>query len=201
MFAIAFSFIFSIVRSVRKSCSRIVGLSLFPVGGVEIQGVKEGRYHEALRDIRRCCTICLVLVRVTDLERVDDSREPIDELVEVHARSVLARGGRPVVLGEPEEVVELGIDERSYPRRRAHLGLLEGRRGREADRAAALGRARYKVRGGVDLLRAGCYVCGSAYRRAVRERSSSAVATSKCSRFVIICATWESVDVFVRLPQ
>ena len=106
-----------------------------------------------MRDIRRCCTIRLVFVRVADLQRVDDGREPIDELVEVHARCVLARSGRPVVLGEPEEVVQLGIDEGSYPRRRAHLSLLEGRRGREADRAAALGRARYKRWG--DLVRTG----------------------------------------------
>lgn len=59
---------------------------------------EERTYHETLRDIRRCCAIRLVLVRLADLQRVDDGREPIDELVEVHARCVLTRGGRPVVL-------------------------------------------------------------------------------------------------------
>ena len=93
-------------------------------------------------DIRRRCAIRLVLVRLADLQRVDDGREPVDKLVEVHARCGLARRGRPVVLGETEEVVQLGVDEGGDPRRRARLGLLEGRRGREADRAAALGRAR-----------------------------------------------------------
>jgi hypothetical protein len=112
------------------------------VRGREIRGAKSGTYHEALCDIRRCCAIRLVLVRLADLQRVDDGREPVDELVEVHARCGLARRGRPVVLGETEEVVQLGVDEGGDPRRRARLGLLEGRRGREADRAAALGRAR-----------------------------------------------------------
>ena len=54
--------------------------------------------HEGLCDKRRCCAIRLVLVRLADLQRVDDRREPVDELVEVHARRVLARGGRPVIL-------------------------------------------------------------------------------------------------------
>jgi hypothetical protein len=71
-------------------------------------------------------------------------------------------------------------------------------------RWAELGRL-YKFKGWVELVylgRTGCMYTGkSAHRRAVRERSSSALATSKCSRLVIICATWESVDVFVRLPQ
>ena len=149
MFDIAFSFIFSIVRSVRKSCIRVVSLSLsFPPSLRETQGDgKERTYHEASSDIRRCCAIHLVLVRLADLQRVDDGREPVDELVEVHARCGLARGGRPVVLGESEEVVELGVDERGDPLRRARLGLLEGRRGREVDRAAALGRARWYKKG------------------------------------------------------
>lgn len=108
----------------------------------ESRGLKGLTHHEALCDIRRCCAIRLVFVRLADLQRVDDRREPIDELVEVHARCVLARGGRPVVLRETEEVVEFGIDEGRYPRRCTRLGLLEGRRGCEADRAAALGRAR-----------------------------------------------------------
>ena len=176
-------------------------LGLFPWGR-EIRGAKSGTYHEALCDIRRCCAIRLVLVRLADLQRVDDGREPVDELVEVHARCGLARRGRPVVLGETEEVVQLGVDEGGDPRRRARLGLLEGRRGREADCAAALGRAR-KLQGveAVGLVPTGEYIYGGAHRRAVKERSSSALATSKCSRLVIICATWESVDVFARLPQ
>ena len=65
---------------------------------MEIPSEEKLTDHEALCDIRRRCAIRLVLVRLADLERVDDRREPIDELVEVHARCVLARGGRPVVL-------------------------------------------------------------------------------------------------------
>ena len=98
------------VRSVRKSYyididniyqCRVVSLQFeapsptSPYGALENS---EKTDHEALCDIRRCCAIRLVLVRLADLQRVDDSREPIDELVEVHARGVLARGGRPVVL-------------------------------------------------------------------------------------------------------
>ena len=125
------------------------------------QGVRKGRtYHEALGDICCCCAIRLVLVRLADLQRVDDGREPVDELVEVHARCGLTRGGRPVVLGESEEVVELGVNEGGNPRRRACLRLLEGRRGRETDRAAALGRARTR-RGRVGLCGWG-NVCGEA---------------------------------------
>src|SRR6266852_4035850 len=70
-------------------------------------------------------------------------------------------------------------------------------------RWAELGKP-YKYKGWVELVylrRTGMYTGKSAHRRAVRERSSSALATSKCSRLVIICATWESVDVFARLPQ
>lgn len=93
-------------------------------------------------DVRRRGAIRLVLVRVVDLERIDDGSEPVDELVEVHARGVLARGGRPVVFGEPEKVVELRVDEGHDPRRRAQLGLAEGRRGRETDRASTLCGAR-----------------------------------------------------------
>jgi hypothetical protein len=65
-----------------------------------LQSSKGGTWtnHEALCDVRRCCAIRLVLVQLADLQRVDDRREPIDELVEVHARSVLAHCGRPVVL-------------------------------------------------------------------------------------------------------
>ena len=93
MFAIAFSFIFSMVRSVRKSYNvSCCQQTLLPYEVVRLTN------HEALCDIRRCCAIRLVFVRLADLERVDDGREPIDELVEVHARCVLARGGRPVVL-------------------------------------------------------------------------------------------------------
>jgi hypothetical protein len=95
-------------------------------------------YYERLSDVRRRGAICLVFVRVTDLERVDDGREPVDELVEVHARRVLARGGRPVVLGEAEKVVELRVDEGHDPRRRTRLGLVEGRRSREVDHASTL---------------------------------------------------------------
>ena len=102
-----------------------------------------GTHHEGLRDVRRGGSIGLVLVRVADLERVDDGREPVDELVEVHARRVFARGRRPVVLGEPEKVVELGVDQGRDARRGARLRLVEGRRGREANRAPALGRAIY----------------------------------------------------------
>ena len=68
---------------------------------------RENAHDEALRDVRRCAVVRVVLVRVVDLQRVDDGREPVDKLVEVHARRVLARGGRPDVLGEAEEVVEL----------------------------------------------------------------------------------------------
>ena len=78
--------------------------TLFPIGALEIPGFQGSRWtgletnHEALCDVRRCSVIRLVLVRLADLQRVDDRREPIDELVEVHARCVLARRGRPVVL-------------------------------------------------------------------------------------------------------
>ena len=112
----------------------------------EDEGGKKGgggwTHHEGLRDVRRGGSIGLVLVRVADLERVDDGREPVDELVEVHARRIFARGRRPVVLGEPEKVVELGVDQGRDARRGARLRLVEGRRGREANRAPALGRAR-----------------------------------------------------------
>ncbi len=93
--------------------------------------------------------IGLILVRFADLQRVDDRREPIDELVEVHAWCVLARGGRPVVLRQTEKVVEFGIDELCYSRRCVRLGLFKGCRGCEADCAAALGRAKvlYKYQG------------------------------------------------------
>ena len=84
----------------------------------------------------------LVLVSVAYLQRVDDGREPVDELVEVHAWCVLARGRRPDVLGEAEEVVELQVDERGDARRRARLRLAEGRRGGQADRTTALRGAR-----------------------------------------------------------
>jgi hypothetical protein len=57
-----------------------------------------------------------------------------------------------------------------------------------------------RVRKGFEWARKGGREGGNAHRRAVRERSSSAQAISKCSRLVIICATWESVDVLVRLP-
>ena len=83
---------------------------------ISFHGDSEGRerkkktHHEGLRDVRRGGSIGLVLVRVVDLERVDDGREPIDELVEVHAGRVFARGRRPVVLGEPEKVVEFRVD-------------------------------------------------------------------------------------------
>jgi hypothetical protein len=72
------------------------------------------------------------------LERVDDGGEPVDELVEVHARRVLACRRSPVVLGEPEKVVELRVDQGRNPRYRARLGFAEGRRGCEANRATAL---------------------------------------------------------------
>ena len=64
-------------------------------------------HNETLGDVGRCAVVRVVLVNVADLERVDDGGEPVDELVEVHARCVLARRGRPDVLGEAEKVVEL----------------------------------------------------------------------------------------------
>ena len=106
--------------------------------GMGMGGTQTQTHHEALSDVRCCGLVRLVLVRVVDLERVDNSREPVYELVEVHARCVFARRGRPDVLGETEEVVELEVDQRGYPCRGARLGLAEGRRGGEADRAAAL---------------------------------------------------------------
>ncbi len=45
------------------------------------------------------------------------------------------------------------------------------------------------------------YTGKNADRRAVRARSSSALAISKCSILVIICATWYSVDVYAKLPR
>lgn len=66
-----------------------------------------GTHHETLSDVCRRGVVRLVLVQVAYLQRVDDGREPVDELVEVHARCVFARGRRPDVLGETEEVVEL----------------------------------------------------------------------------------------------
>jgi hypothetical protein len=90
-----------------------------------------------LCDIGRCASIGFVLVKVADLERVDDGGEPVDELVEVHARRVLARRGRPVVLGEPEKVVEFRVDQGRDTRRRARLRFVEGCRGCEADCATA----------------------------------------------------------------
>ena len=106
--------------------------------GMGMGGTQTQTHHEALSDVRCCGLVRLVLVRVVDLERVDNSREPVYELVEVHARCVLARRGRPDVLGETEEIVELEVDQRGYPCRGARLGLAEGRRGGKADRAAAL---------------------------------------------------------------
>ena len=144
MFAIAFSFTIGIFRSVRKFCARVhVVISFYgDKEGGSPRGAERKTHHEGLRDIRRGGSIGLVLVRVADLERVDDGREPVDELVEVHARRVFARGRRPVVLGEPEKVVELGVDQGRDARRGTRLRLVEGRRGREANRAPALGRAR-----------------------------------------------------------
>ena len=101
-------------------------------------GTQTQTHHEALSDVRCCGLVRLVLVRVVDLERVDDGREPVYELVEVHARCVFARRRRPDVLGETEEIVELEVDQRGYPCRGACLSLAEGRRGGEADRTAAL---------------------------------------------------------------
>ena len=72
---------------------------------------KRKTHHEALSDVGCCGVIRLVFVRIVNLERVDDGREPVDELVEIHARCVLARRGRPDVLGETEEVVELEVDQ------------------------------------------------------------------------------------------
>lgn len=163
---------------------------------------KRKTHHEGLRDVRRGGAIGLVLVRVADLERVDDGREPVDELVEVHARRVFARGRRPVVLGEPEKVVELGVDQGHDARRGARLRFVEGRRGCEANRAPTLGGARgsFCVSVNVRKERVDCCARESTHRRAVRERSSSLQAISKCSRLVMICATWESVDVLVKLP-
>ena len=111
-------------------------------GGKKEKEKKRKTHHEGLRDVRRGGAIGLVLVRVVDLERVDDGCEPVDELVEVHARRVFARGRRPVVLGEPEKVVELGVDQGHDARRGARLRLAEGRRGCEANRASTLGGAR-----------------------------------------------------------
>jgi len=107
--------------SVRKSCVCVVSqsfisspessslsLPLLRWGTVwdEDRGV-HATHHEGLRDVRRRGAIRLVLVRSADLERVDDGREPVDELVEVHARRALARLRRPVVLGQAEKVLEL----------------------------------------------------------------------------------------------
>jgi hypothetical protein len=65
-------------------------------------------YHGALQNICYCCTIRLVLVRLTDLHRTNDDHVPIDKLVEVHDKCVLVHSKRTVVLGEPE-VIKLGI--------------------------------------------------------------------------------------------
>jgi hypothetical protein len=110
----------------------------FPYVGLLGEGERVTTHHEALGDIRRCAAICFVLVRVADLERVDDGGEPVDQLVEVHAWCGLARRGCPVVLGEPEKVVELRVDQGCNPSRCARLGFAEGRCGCEADRATAL---------------------------------------------------------------
>ena len=106
--------------------------------GVGMGGTQTQTHHEALSDVRCCGLVRLMLVRVVDLEGVDNSREPVYELVEVHARCIFARRRRPDVLGETEEVVELEVDQRGYACRSARLGLAEGRRGSKADRAAAL---------------------------------------------------------------
>ena len=87
----------------RKSCDRR------RMSSQDKRGREAARdtHEEAARDVADRAAVRLLLVRVRERERVDDSREPVYELVEVHARRVLARRGRPVVLGQAEEIVEL----------------------------------------------------------------------------------------------
>ena len=140
--------------------------------------------HDGLRDVRRGGSICFVLVRVVDLERVHDGREPVDELVEVHARRVFARGRRPVVLGEPEKVVELGVDQGHDARRGARLRLAEGRRGCEANRAPTLSRARGVVCGRVlTRERGGWTVAREGQRERERTEGRLGNVRVRCRRF------------------
>ena len=67
--------------------------------GLDWDSLRERHTHdEAVCDVRHGALVRLVLVCVLDDEGVDDGGEPVDELVQVHARGVLARLGRPVVL-------------------------------------------------------------------------------------------------------
>ena len=88
--------------------------------------------------IRRRMT-CPVLVRLVDLERVNDSHEPIDKphrgAYSVCPRSQL-HSNHPVVLGK-SEAIKLRIHGNGKLRRRASLILLEGLHGPKADRRQA----------------------------------------------------------------
>lgn len=98
-------------------------------------------YHQAIGNVGDRALVRLVLVRFLDHEGVDHCGEPVDQFIEVHARSILAALRRPVVFRKAEEVVELGGDQACDPRQRSGKRILE-RRGRgECYRATSLGRA------------------------------------------------------------
>ena len=95
-------------------------------------------HQKTVRDVSDRNPICLVLVRILHDERVDDSAQPMRKLEQVHARPVLPRFGRPVIICQLEEVVQLRRDHRRDARRRTLRRLRERRPRCKPDRASTL---------------------------------------------------------------
>lgn len=107
-----------IPRPVKKSC--------VAVSGTTAKSATTGQtYHQAISNVRRRAGVRCVLVFFLDHERVDHCGEPIDQLVQVHARSSLGALGRPVVFRKLEEVFNLSRDLVIDPRQGSGKRILK----------------------------------------------------------------------------
>lgn len=128
----AFSFIIGTLFPVKKSWTK-VQLRTRNTGG-------RYTYHEAILQVFHSVTIRLILVFLLDDEGVHDGREPVDELVQVHARSTFPGRRRPIIFRQPEEVVKFGRDRRIHTRQCARQSGGERLGSVDTDGAAALRR-------------------------------------------------------------
>lgn len=119
-------------------------------------------YHYTSRDVIKRTFISLVLVYLLDVQGVHDCRQPIDELIKVHARGTLARRRGPLVLGQLKELVEFGSYEACNSWERPGESRLEGSDCMQLYRTSPLYKARAKVSGKRqqrEVLTVSCWVC------------------------------------------
>jgi hypothetical protein len=132
MFEMAFSFIMGMSRPVKKSYQEIfVNKTWTNTGRKEI-------YHQALGNISKSTFICFLLIRLLDHQRVNDSGQPIDQLVQVHARWRLPWIWCPVVFWQFEALVEFRVYQARHTSTRAGDGCFKRRGSWKSDDPTSL---------------------------------------------------------------